>query len=69
MLVLSRRVTETIKIGDDIQVTILGVSGGQVRVGIIAPRAVPVHREEVYERIQAEATAARPPDGPKLCIS
>ena len=52
MLILTRRVGETIMIGDDVTVTILGVKGNQVRVGINAPKHVAVHREEIYERIK-----------------
>ena len=59
MLILTRRVGETIKIGDDITVTVLGVKGNQVRVGVGAPRNVAVHREEIYERIQNEQTDNR----------
>lgn len=51
MLILTRRVGEKLKIGDDIEVVVLGVKGNQVRVGVTAPRDVEVHREEVYERI------------------
>ena len=58
MLVLSRRVTETLIIGDDIKITVLGISGNQIRIGIAAPKEVSVHREEVYERIQAEKSSA-----------
>jgi carbon storage regulator len=62
MLILTRRIGETIMIGDDVIVTVLGVSGNQVRVGVKAPRTVAVHREEVYERLkpvlQEEGTEA-----------
>lgn len=54
MLVLSRRLGETLIIGDDVKVTILGISGNQVRLGIAAPKDVSVHREEVYNRIKDE---------------
>ena len=54
MLVLSRRLGETLIIGDDIKITVLGISGNQVRLGIAAPKEVSVHREEVYRRIQEE---------------
>lgn len=53
MLILTRRVGETIRINDDISVTVLGVAGQQVRLGITAPASVEVHREEIYQRIQA----------------
>lgn len=58
MLILTRRPSETILIGPDIQVVVLGVKGNQVRLGVIAPKEIVVHREEVAERIAAE-TAAR----------
>jgi carbon storage regulator CsrA len=54
MLVLSRRVDEALMVGDEVTVTVLGVKGNQVRIGINAPRKVAVHREEIYNRIQAE---------------
>ena len=54
MLILTRKVGESINIGDDITITILGVSGQQVRIGINAPKDVAVHREEIYQRIQHE---------------
>ena len=54
MLILTRRVGETIMIGEDVAVTILGVKGNQVRVGVNAPKETSVHREEIYERIQQE---------------
>lgn len=52
MLILTRKVGESINIGDDITITILGVSGQQVRIGINAPKDVAVHREEIYQRIR-----------------
>jgi len=54
MLILTRRVGETIVIGDDVDVTVLCVKGNQVRLGVKAPKAVTVHREEIYERISRE---------------
>jgi len=54
MLILTRKEGQSLKINDDITVTVLGVSGNQVRIGVNAPKDVSVHREEVYERIQAE---------------
>ncbi len=56
MLILTRRVGETLVIGDDVSITVLGVKGNQVRVGINAPKEVSVHREEIYERIHNEKT-------------
>lgn len=60
MLILTRRVGETVVIGNDVDVTVLGVKGNQVRLGVKAPREVSVHREEVYNRIKEEPAAARP---------
>ena len=54
MLILTRRVGETLVVGDDVTVTVLGVKGNQVRIGVKAPRDVSVHREEIYERIKNE---------------
>jgi carbon storage regulator len=58
MLILTRRVGETLMIGDDVTVTVLGVKGNQVRIGVNAPRDVAVHREEIYERIKREQEQA-----------
>lgn len=57
MLVLTRRIAETLCIGDKVTVTVLGVKGNQVQIGIMAPKEVPVHRSEIYERIQKEKAA------------
>jgi carbon storage regulator len=57
MLILTRRVGETLMVGDDVSVTVLGVKGNQVRIGVNAPKEVSVHREEIYQRIQREKMA------------
>ena len=62
MLILTRRVGETLMIGDEVTVTVLGVKGNQVRVGVNAPRDVTVHREEIYERIKQEHLANQEAD-------
>lgn len=58
MLILTRRLGETLRIGDTMEVTILGIKGNQVRLGIAAPQDVPVHREEIYEKVRAQAAVA-----------
>lgn len=60
MLILTRRVGETLIIGDNVTVTVLGVKGNQVRIGVNAPKDVTVHREEIYERIKKEKELAHP---------
>ena len=67
MLILTRRVGETVVIGNDVDVTVLGVKGNQVRLGVKAPREVSVHREEIYKRIKDEKQEARkaPAEAPR----
>ena len=63
MLILTRRVGETLNIGDEVQVTVLGIKGNQVRIGVNAPKEIPVHREEIYERIKREREGGSPAPG------
>ena len=58
MLLLTRRVGETICIGDNVRITVMGIKGAQARIGIEAPREIAVHREEIYDRIKNEKAAA-----------
>jgi len=58
MLILTRRVGESLKISDEFEVTILGIKGHQIRVGISAPDSVPVHRDEIYQKVQQEKSKA-----------
>ena len=60
MLILTRRTGETVMIGNEVTLTVLGVKGNQVRIGINAPKSVPVHREEIYERIKRELAGGEP---------
>ena len=66
MLILTRRVGETLMIGDNVTVTVLGVRGNQVRIGVNAPKDVTVHREEIYDRIQKEKEGA--PTSPQKTV-
>lgn len=68
MLILTRRVGETLIIGDDVQITVLGVKGHQVRLGVNAPKDVSVHREEIYQRIQQEKNGKQPADNSDLDV-
>lgn len=62
MLILTRRIGETLMVGDDVTITVLGVKGNQVRIGVNAPKDVAVHREEIYQRIQKEKTGDSDPE-------
>lgn len=68
MLILTRRVGETVMIGEDVTVTVLGVKGNQVRIGVNAPREVAVHREEIFDRIKREETGDEP-DAPEASFA
>ena len=72
MLILTRKLGESVTIGDDIKITILGVRGRQVRLGIIAPQKVTIHREEIYFKVQGEnkrAVTTNPPDLKELVLA
>ena len=64
MLILTRRIGETVTIGEDVTVTVLGVKGTQVRIGVNAPRQVAVHREEIFDRIKREGAVDGAPGKP-----
>ena len=66
MLILTRRVGETLVIGDEVRVTVLGARGNQVRIGVNAPKDVAVHREEIYQRIQSEQDSSQAVSEPDI---
>ena len=57
MLILTRRMNETLMVGDDVRVTVLGINGNQVRIGVKAPRHIPVHRKEIYDKIKKQESS------------
>jgi len=63
MLILTRRIGETLMVGDEVTITVLGVKGNQVRIGVNAPKDVAVHREEIYQRIQKEKSSPHETQG------
>ncbi len=69
MLILTRRAGETIIVGDEVKITIIGIKANQVRIGVDAPRQIAVHREEIYHRIQAEKNQAREQESEQAEIS
>ena len=72
MLILTRRIGESVMIGDDVKISVLGIKGNQIRLGVSAPREVPVHREEIYQRIQDEKVrsvhVAESPSRPEMKV-
>ena len=66
MLILTRRVGESLMIGDDVSITVLGIKGNQVRLGVNAPKEISVHREEIYQRIQQEKNKAQEEVSPSV---
>jgi carbon storage regulator len=68
MLILTRRIGETIRIGQEVSVTVLDIHGNQIRIGVLAPKSVSVHREEVFRRIAAEEHSARGSVSPSASI-
>ena len=67
MLILTRRIGEVLIIGDDVKVTVLGVRGHQVRIGVDAPKSVPVHRKEVYDQVQQQNEVQHTPRSTTEC--
>ena len=69
MLILTRRVGETVMIGEEVTVTVLGVKGNQVRIGVNAPKTVSVHREEIFQRIRGESGGDLPQETEALAVN